>query len=280
MKGNTISKGATQAGKRAALYVRVSSEEQVEGYSLPAQRRAIEEYCRSHGYAIVQRYADEGKSGRSDDLAKRPAFKQMLDDADAGRFDVVIVHKNDRFARNRRVAFDAFHRLGSAGVGFVSIVENMDYSTPAGQLMLTMLVGLSQFYSDNLSAETKKGKAERKRQGFWNGLLPFGVATDTRGIPCLDRAVRYCDVETRRQIVPADGLLMAYELAAGGQSDREIARAQRRRLPHERQPRHEPLDQGQRTPHAAKPLLRRGVAGRRGGIAARQARGLDRRCPL
>jgi site-specific DNA recombinase len=220
-----MAKEKASTAKRAALYVRVSSEEQVEGYSLPAQRRAIEDYCRAHGYAIVQRYADEGKSGRGDDLAKRPAFKQMLDDADAGRFDVVIVHKNDRFARNRRVAFDAFHRLGSAGVGFVSIVENMDYSTPAGQLMLTMLVGLSQFYSDNLSAETKKGKAERKRQGYWNGLLPFGVTTDTRGIPCLDRSARYCDVATRREVVPADGLLMAYEPAAGGQSDREIAKA-------------------------------------------------------
>jgi hypothetical protein len=91
--------------------------------------------------------------------------------------------------------------------------------------MLTVLVGLSQFYSDSLSAETKKGKAERKRQGFWNGLLPFGVTTDARGIPCLDRTVRYCDVETRREIVPGEGMLLAYELAAGGQSDREIARA-------------------------------------------------------
>ena len=180
-----------------------------------------------------------------------PPSSRLLEDADAGRFDVVVVHKNDRFARNRRVAFDAFHRLGSAGVGFVSIVENMDYSTPAGQLMLTMLVGLSQFYSDNLSAETKKGKGERKRQGLCNGLLPFGVTTDSRGVPVLDRSVRYCDVATRREIVPADGL--APGLRAGCRraiGSRDRPRPQRRRLPHERQPGQNPL-----TKDTVRPML-------------------------
>jgi site-specific DNA recombinase len=218
MKGNTIQ-------KRAALYVRVSSEEQVEGYSLPAQRRAIEDYCQSHGYVIVQRYADEGKSGRSDDLAKRPAFKQMLNDADAGRFDVLVVHKLDRFSRNLRVTLDTLERLERASVGFVSISENMDFTTPMGRVVLSTMGSLAQFYSDNLSLETKKGKAERKRQGLYNGFLPFGITKDTRGLPALDRAVRYCDVALRREIVPAEGLALAFRLAAGGQSDREIARA-------------------------------------------------------
>jgi DNA invertase Pin-like site-specific DNA recombinase len=211
--------------KRAATYLRVSSEEQVEGYSLSAQERAIAAYCNQHGYEIVAQYRDDGKSARSDDLSKRPDFARMLSDAEAGRFDVVICHKNDRFARNRRVAFYAFHRLGSAGVGFISIAENMDYSTPAGQLMLTMLVGLGQFYSDNLTFETKKGKAERKAQGLYNGLLPFGATKGSNGLPVLDREVRYCDVATHSEIVPADGLLLAFGLAASGKSDREIARS-------------------------------------------------------
>jgi site-specific DNA recombinase len=220
-----MAKRSLSATKRAAAYVRVSSEEQVDGFSLDAQDRAIESYCRENGFDIVARYRDEGKSARTDDLAKRPAFKQLLEDADAGRFDLVICHKNDRFARNRRVAFDAFHRLGSAGVGYISISENMDYSTPAGQLMLTMLVGLSAWYSDNLSQETAKGKRERKAQGLWNGLLPFGTTKGPYGVPVLDREICYCDVATKRQIVPAEGVLLAFELAAGGKSDREIARA-------------------------------------------------------
>ena len=183
---------------RAALYVRVSSEEQVAGYSLDAQERTSRAYCAAHGWTLGRIYRDEGRSARSDDLAKRPAFGEMLADAERGAFDVVIVHKLDRFARNRTIAFEAFNRLGSSGVGFVSIAENMDYATPAGQLMLTMLVGLAQFYSDNLSFETSKGKAERKAQGLPNGLLPFGVRRGRQGIPELDTAARLCHIATRR----------------------------------------------------------------------------------
>src|SRR5688572_7204316 len=90
---------------RAALYERVSSEEQIEGYSLDAQDRAGRHYCESQGWAVAEVYRDEGRSARTDDLAKRPAFRQMLADVEAGLIDVVIVHKLDRFARNRRVAF-------------------------------------------------------------------------------------------------------------------------------------------------------------------------------
>ena len=78
--------------------------------------------------------------------------------------------------------------------------------------MLTMLVGLGQFYSDNLSAETKKGKAERKAQGKHNGLLPFGVAKDADGnvVKCPENHA---------------GLLLAFTRAAESKSDREVADA-------------------------------------------------------
>ena len=183
--------------KRVAMYYRVSGKEQLQGYSLDAQVRAIEAYCNQQGWEVVARYPEPGRSARKDDEARRPAFRRMLADAEAGRFEAVVVHKLDRFARSRRLAFDAFHRLGKAGVGFVSIAENMDYSTPAGQLMLTMLVGMAQFYSDNLAWEIRKGKGERKAQGLWNGLLPFGTTLGPRGLPVLDTDPRYCDVATR-----------------------------------------------------------------------------------
>ncbi len=211
--------------KRVAVYLRVSSEEQVAGYSLPAQERAAETHCASNGWTIVATYRDEGVSARTDDERKRPEFARLMADAEARRFDVVVVHKLDRFARNRRLAFDALHRLGKNGIGFVSLMENMDYSTPAGQLMLTMLVGMAQFYSDNLSGETKKGKHERKLQGRHNGLLPFGVTVDDRGVPILATDPVYCSVATRESIAPAHGLIRAFELAASGFTDREIADA-------------------------------------------------------
>lgn len=220
-----MANGVVPASKRAALYVRVSSEEQVEGYSLSAQERAITAYCGIHGYEICDQYRDEGKSARTDDLSKRPAFRQMLADAEAGHFDALIVHKLDRFARNLRVTLETLDRLEKAGVGFVSVNENMDFATPMGRVVLSTMGSLAQFYSDNLSAETKKGKQERKRQGLYNGLLPFGVTKNAQGLPILDQTVRYCDVATRSEIVPADGLLLAFQLAAAGKTDREIAQA-------------------------------------------------------
>ena len=153
--------------RRAAGYIRVSSEEQTENYSLPAQERAIRLYCEAHGWELVALYADEGKSAWSDDAGSRPQFAAMLADAEAGAFDAVIVHKLDRFARSVIVALETLQRLEARRVGFVSIAEQMDFTTPIGKVILTTLAAFAEYYSANLSAETRKGKAERKRQGIW-----------------------------------------------------------------------------------------------------------------
>ncbi len=197
---------------RAALYERVSTEEQVEGYSLDAQDRAGRLYCEAHGWAIATIYRDEGTSARTDDIAKRPAFQRMLADAEGGLLDAVVVHKLDRFARNLRVTLETLERLERSNVGFVSISEQMDFTTPIGKVILATLAAFAQYYSDNLSTETKKGKAERKAQGLYNGLLPFGLKKNPDGIPVPDP-----------ESYP--GLLLAYRLAAAGKSDREVAEA-------------------------------------------------------
>ncbi len=157
----------TSGLSRAAVYHRVSSEEQVEGYSLDAQQRATQAYCEAHDWEVVREYRDEGKSAWTDDLAKRPAFARMIADAEAGRLDVVVVHKLDRFSRNLMVTLETLHRLKASGVGFVSISESMDFTNPIGQVVLATLAAFAEYYSANLSAETKKGKAERKKQGLY-----------------------------------------------------------------------------------------------------------------
>ena len=78
--------------QRAVLYLRVSSEEQVQGYSLDAQERAGRAWCDQHGARLVGIYTDEGRSARSDDIAKRPDFRRMLADVEAGLAEVVVVH--------------------------------------------------------------------------------------------------------------------------------------------------------------------------------------------
>jgi site-specific DNA recombinase len=211
-------------GTRVALYVRVSTEEQVEGYSLSAQERAAEAFCRAKSWEIVARYRDEGKSARTEVLGRRPDFARMLDDADAGRFDVIVVHKLDRFARNIRVTLDTLARLEQASVAFVSISENMDFTTPIGRVILATLGAFAQYYSDNLATETAKGKQERKRQGLYNGVLPFGATKGEDGIPVLDTAPRW-QAQDGSQLTPADGLRLAFELGSEGKTHREIARA-------------------------------------------------------
>ena len=106
---------------KAALYARVSSEERVEGYSIDAQRRAFGTLVQSRGWTEYQEYIDEGKSARTDNVNKRPAFKEMLTDALAGKFDVLAVHKLDRFSRSLAPFEEELHELlavDEADVGF------------------------------------------------------------------------------------------------------------------------------------------------------------------
>jgi DNA invertase Pin-like site-specific DNA recombinase len=197
---------------RAALYARVSTEEQAEGYSIDAQRRAFQTLCQGRGWIPHQEYIEAGRSAHTDDIRKRPGVKLAIDDALAGQYDVLVVHKIDRFARKLRVTLEYFDKLGKARVGFVSIENQIDYSTPTGKFMLAMQGGLAELYSDNLSEECKKGWGERKAQGLYCGLLPFGAMKGEDGVP-----VPHPDTHP--------GLVMAFELAAQGKSDREVAEA-------------------------------------------------------
>ncbi len=195
---------------RAALYARVSSEEQVEGYSLDAQRRAFETLVEARGWTIYKEYLEEGKSARTENINKRPVFREAIADGLDRKYDILVVHKVDRFSRKLRITLEYFDKLGKADVGFVSIVEQMDFSTPWGKFTLSMLGGLAELYSDNLSQETKKGWHERRAQGLYCGLLPFGAIKGEDGVP-----VPHPDTHP--------GLIMAFELAAQGKSDREVA---------------------------------------------------------
>jgi DNA invertase Pin-like site-specific DNA recombinase len=173
--------------QRVAVYVRVSSEEQLEGYSLDAQLRAARATCAERGWRITAEYVEEGRSARYEDLSRRPRFKALIEAADARSFDVVLVHKLDRFARNLLVLLETLGRLGRADVALESCSERLDYATPQGKLFMVLMGGIAQWYSDNLSQETKKGKRERKAQGLYNGLLPFGTTRGPAGVPVEDR---------------------------------------------------------------------------------------------
>jgi site-specific DNA recombinase len=157
---------------KVAGYGRASTIGQVEdGHSLDAQEHAIVEFCRSRGWTLVEIYVDPGLSGALED---RPALQRLLKDAAQGKFDVVVVHAIDRFYRDLQGLLSAFKYLQNHNVSFISITENLDFTTPWGKLTLAVLGTLAEIYLDKLSAETSKGKQARARKGLYNGSIPFG----------------------------------------------------------------------------------------------------------
>jgi site-specific DNA recombinase len=159
---------------RAAAYIRVSDTSQVERYSLEAQKRSIRELCDSRDWELVEVYREEGRSAHTDDITKRPELIRLLEDAQAGSFDAVVVHTIDRWARKLRVQLDTFATLEKHNVRFVSVVERININDPQGRLSSSMLGAFSEYFSDMLSTHTKKGVAERARRGLQLGGIPFG----------------------------------------------------------------------------------------------------------
>ena len=151
---------------RAVAYIRVSDVSQIEGHSLTAQERLFRQLCESRGWEPSRIYREEGRSAKTDSIARRPMFRQLLEDAAKREFDIVVVHTLDRWSRNLRVMLESLGVLAKHDVTLVSITEQIDYSTPQGKLMMQMLGGFAEFYSGSLATHVKKGVSERARLGL------------------------------------------------------------------------------------------------------------------
>lgn len=155
---------------KAVAYCRYSSDNQREE-SIEAQVRAIEEYAEKNNIEIIRIYADEAKSATTDD---RPQFLQMIKDSEMNIFQAVIVHKLDRFARNR---YDnAFYKrlLKKNGIRLISVLEPLDDS-PESIILESVLEGMAEYYSRNLAREVMKGLKENAFQAKFNGgIAPLG----------------------------------------------------------------------------------------------------------
>jgi site-specific DNA recombinase len=174
-------------GNRAAAYIRVSDESQVQGYSLDAQRVEIARWCERNGYELVLVYADEGVSAHTDKIEKRPQLVRLLEDARQGKFDIVVVHTLDLWARNIGVQRLALSKLGDYDIGFTSATEDFDYSSPNGSFLLTMLGGAAELFSDQLAVHVRKSQRQRAELGLPLGHVPFGYRTPEPGrVPQLE----------------------------------------------------------------------------------------------
>ncbi len=162
------------AGTRAVGYIRVSDESQIDGYSLDAQKAEISRWCNRHGYSIVDFYSDEGLTAHTDKISRRPELVRLLGDAPKGGFDCVVVHMLDRWARNVTVQRQALQQLGQYNIGFVSVTEDVDFTTPAGRLLMTTMGGVAEFFSDQLGLHVQKSQRQLAELGLPVGPIPFG----------------------------------------------------------------------------------------------------------
>lgn len=163
--------------KTAWAYARFSSDHQREE-SIDAQLRAITDYCQRNGYILTNIYRDEAKSATTDD---RPQFQQIFSDIGTAPPDAVIVHKLDRFSRDRYDSAFYKRKLKEKGVQLLSVLENIDGS-PESIILESVLEGMSEYYSKNLAREVKKGKNETAHQCKHNGgNPPLGYDIDTDG---------------------------------------------------------------------------------------------------
>jgi len=136
--------------------------------SISAQMRAMKKYCDDNGWVIVKKYVDEAYSATTD---KRPQFQQMIADSYNKEFDIVLVHKLDRFARNRYDSSLYKQKLRKNGVRLCSVLEHID-NTPESILLEGMLESINEFYSANLARESMKGMKENALQCLHNGGSP------------------------------------------------------------------------------------------------------------
>jgi len=154
----------------AVIYARYSSDNQREE-SIEGQIRECTAYAEKNGITIVKHYIDRAVSAKTDN---RPEFQQMIKDSDKKLFDIVLVWKLDRFARNRYDSARYKTQLKKNGVKLMSATEIISEG-PEGIILESVLEGYAEYYSADLSEKVIRGMTENALKGkFTGGAIPFG----------------------------------------------------------------------------------------------------------
>lgn len=159
--------------RRVVLYIRVSTREQAEhGYSIEMQKERLLAYCKAMGWLVVGIYIDPGHSGASLD---RPDMQRLI--ADKDKHDIVLVYKLDRLSRSQKDTLFLIEEIFlKNGIDFVSVMENIDTSTPYGRAMIGILSAFAQLEREQIKERMLLGKTGRAKKGLFHGgkNLPIG----------------------------------------------------------------------------------------------------------
>ncbi len=163
-----------QGPENAVVYARYSSHKQGE-QSIEGQLAAAKAYADARGYTIIHEYIDRAMTGRNDN---RDDFQQMLSDCGKKQFTVIIVWKVDRFGRNREEITFNKYRAKKHGVRVEYVAENMGEG-PESVILESVLEGMAEYYSLQLSQNIKRGYLENARKcKFAGGRVPLGYKLD------------------------------------------------------------------------------------------------------
>lgn len=160
--------------RTAVIYARYSSDRQTE-QSIEGQLTVCNRYAEQNDIAIVGHYIDRAMTGTNDN---RTEFQRMLKDSNKRAWDIVLVYKIDRFSRNKYEM--AMHKktLRDNGIKLVSAMENIP-ETPEGIILESLLEGMAEYYSAELSQKVRRGQNESRKKGNWTGgLIAYGYKVE------------------------------------------------------------------------------------------------------
>ena len=163
---------------KAGLYARVSTDSQLEGYSIDAQKEFLISYAKSKDYTEFEYYIDGGYSGK--DL-NRPAIQRLIEDCKNHKIDAVFVFKLDRISRSQRDTLFLIEEVfNKYDVSFISMRENFDTSSPFGKAMIGVLSVFAQLERETILERTRIGLKKRAEAGLWRGggKIPFPYRYD------------------------------------------------------------------------------------------------------
>ena len=188
--------------KRVVLYIRVSTDEQIEGFSIKEQKERLIAYCKARGWVIVQIFIDPGWSGSN---LSRPGMESMIEFVEEKNCDMVLVYKLDRLSRSQKDTLYLIEDIFLPNqVDFVSVQESFDTSTPFGIAMIGILSVFAQLERSNIAERTMMGRAGRAKDGLWHG-----GGTDPIGYDYIDGELVINEEEAAQ-------VRMIYELYASG----------------------------------------------------------------
>ncbi len=164
---------------KAIIYIRVSSEEQLQNMSLNSQETVCREYCARHGHEVVAVFREEGKSAKT---TNRPEFKKLIRYClkHENEVDLIVVHSVSRFSRNTGDYLSSRDMLGGLRVGLRSVTETFD-DTPSGKFVETVMAANAQLDNDNKAMLTVERMKLALERGRWTHSPPLGYRKPRAG---------------------------------------------------------------------------------------------------